>query len=72
MVKAARETLSWDVPIVVSGINCSDIFVPLATPQNAEGVVSFTFGRQASEPQYPGVQKYMKIWDKFQNGVSGP
>ncbi len=72
MVKAARETLSWDVPFVVTGILCSDIFIALAGAQNAEGIASFTFGRQVYEPQIPGVQKYMKIWDKFQNGVSGP
>ena len=72
MVKAARETLSWDVPIVVSGILCSDIFIMLAGADNAEGVVSFTFGRQASEPEIPGVQKYEKIWDKFHYGVTGP
>jgi len=71
MVKAARDTLSWDVPIVVSGILCSDIFISLAGAENAEGLVSFTFGRQVYEPQIPGVQKYQKIWARFQNGVSG-
>jgi len=71
LTKVARETLNWQVPIVVSGINCSDIFVLLATAKDAEGVVSYTFGRQASEPQDPGVQKYEQIWNKFQNGASG-
>jgi ABC-type branched-subunit amino acid transport system substrate-binding protein len=71
LTKAARETLNWNVPIVVSGINCSDIFIILASAKDAEGVVSYTFGRQASEPQIPGVQKYEKIWDKFANGVAG-
>ena len=71
LTKVARETLNWQVPIVVSGINCSDIFVLLATAKDAEGVVSYTFGRQASEPNDPGVQKYEQIWDKFQNGASG-
>ncbi|MGA2285864.1 MAG: ABC transporter substrate-binding protein [Dehalococcoidia bacterium] len=71
LTKVARETLNWQVPIVVSGINCSNIFVLLATAKDAEGVVSFTFGRQASEPDQLGVQKYAKIWDKFQNGASG-
>jgi branched-chain amino acid transport system substrate-binding protein len=72
LVKAARETMNWDVPIVVSGINCSDIFIMLAGAAAAEGVESFTFGRQAYEPEIPGVQKYEKIWDKFQNGTTGP
>jgi len=68
MVKSARETLNWDVPILVSGINCSDIFILLATAKDAEGVISFTFGHQAYETQLPGVQKYQKIWDKFGSG----
>jgi branched-chain amino acid transport system substrate-binding protein len=68
MVKTARETLSWDVPILVSGINCSDIFIALATPQDSEGIISFTFGHQAYETEMPGVQKYEKIWAKYGNG----
>ncbi len=69
--KTARETLNWNVPIIVSGINCSDIYVLLAGEKDAEGVVSFVFGRQAYEPDDPGVQKYEKIWDKFHNTVTG-
>jgi branched-chain amino acid transport system substrate-binding protein len=68
MVKAARETLAWDVPIIVSGINCSDIFIMLAGPQNAEGVLSMTFGIQAYAKDDPGVQKYEKIWAKYGTG----
>jgi len=68
MVKTARETLAWDVPILVSGINCSDIFISLATAKDAEGVISFTFGRQAYQTDDPGVQKYEKIWAKYGNG----
>ncbi len=71
MVTTARQTLSWDVPIVVSAINCSDIFVALAGVQNAEGVISSTFGQQAYNTDQPGVQKYEKVWAKFQNGASG-
>ncbi len=70
MVKSARETLNWNVPILVSGINCSDIFILLAGAKDAEGVISFTFGHQAYETQLPGVQKYEKIWAKFGNGGS--
>ena len=70
LVKAARETLDWDVPIIVSGINCSDIFVLLAGAEAAEGVESFTFGHQAYETELPGTQKYEKIWAK--TGTGGP
>jgi branched-chain amino acid transport system substrate-binding protein len=70
MVKTARETLNWDVPILVSGINCSEIFIALATPKDSEGVISFTFGHQAYETELPGTQKYEKIWAKYGNGGS--
>jgi ABC-type branched-subunit amino acid transport system substrate-binding protein len=68
MVKAARETLSWDVPIIVSGINCSDIFILLASAKDAEGIISVVFGPMVSQTDDPAVQKYSKIWDKFGNG----
>ncbi len=68
MVKAARETLNWDVPILVSGINCSDIFILLAGAKDAEGIVSVVFGPMVSQTDNPAVQKYTKIWDKFGNG----
>jgi branched-chain amino acid transport system substrate-binding protein len=70
LVTTARDTLSWQVPIVVSNINCSDIFLALAG-KNSEGIISDTFGYQAYNTERPGVQKYEKIWEKFQNGASG-
>jgi ABC-type branched-subunit amino acid transport system substrate-binding protein len=70
LVKATREVLNWDVPIIVSGINQSDIFVALAGPQNAEGVVSCVIGHQAYETELPGIQKYERIWAK--TGTGGP
>jgi branched-chain amino acid transport system substrate-binding protein len=70
LVKAIRELLNWDVPIIVSGINQSDIFVALAGPQNAEGIVSCVIGHQAYETELPGIQKYEKIWAK--TGTGGP
>lgn len=68
LVKAARETLSWDVPIITTGINCSDIFILLAGAQNAEGIVSVVFGNQVYNSDDPGVQKYQKIWAKKGTG----
>ena len=68
LVKTARELLNWDVPIVVTGVNCSDIFIALAGAENAEGVVSVVFGQQAYETELPGVQKYEKIWEKYGTG----
>jgi branched-chain amino acid transport system substrate-binding protein len=70
LVKAVRELLNWDVPIIVSGVNQSDIFVALAGPQNAESIVSCVMGHQAYETELPGIQKYEKIWAK--TGTGGP
>jgi ABC-type branched-subunit amino acid transport system substrate-binding protein len=68
MVKTARETLDWDVPIVMTGIDCTDLFIMLAGAQNAEGIISYTFGVQAYATDDPGVQKYEKIWAKYGTG----
>jgi branched-chain amino acid transport system substrate-binding protein len=68
LVKTARETMNWDVPIIVSGVNCSDIFISLAGAQAAEGVVSVIFGKGIDDHDNPGVQKYTKIWEKYGNG----
>jgi branched-chain amino acid transport system substrate-binding protein len=70
LVKTARELLNWDVPIIVTGVDCSDIFIALAGAENAEGVVSVVFGHQAYETELQGVQKYEKIWEKFGSGES--
>jgi branched-chain amino acid transport system substrate-binding protein len=72
LVQTARQTLSWDVPIIVSAIDVSDIFIALCGAQNAEGIVSDTFGEQVYNTEDVGIQKFEKIWDKFQNGASGP
>ena len=71
LANTARVTLNWDVPIIVSNINCSEIFIMLATPENSEGIISSTFGKQVYDTDVPGVQKYRKIWDKFRNGAPG-
>jgi ABC-type branched-subunit amino acid transport system substrate-binding protein len=68
LVKAARETLNWDVPIITTGINCSDIFIALSGPENAEGIVSVVFGHQAYDTELPGVQKYVQIMENYGGG----
>jgi branched-chain amino acid transport system substrate-binding protein len=69
LVKVAREVLNWDVPIVVTGVVITDIFIQLAGAQNAEGVVSVVFGRQIYETDDPGVQRHLQIMKDFGNGV---
>jgi ABC-type branched-subunit amino acid transport system substrate-binding protein len=69
LVKVAREVLNWDVPVLVSGVSVSDIFISLAGAQNAEGVVSVVFARQIYDAQDPGVQQHIQIMQQFGQGV---
>jgi len=69
LVKVAREVLNWDVPIVVTGVVVTDIFIQLAGVQNAEGVVSVVFGKQIYQTDDPGVQRNYQIMKDFGQGV---
>lgn len=69
-VKNAREVLNWDVPIVVSSVVQSDIFVQLAGPQNAEGIISAVFGHQIYETDNPGVKRHYEIMQKYAPDVA--
>ena len=68
LVKAARETMNWNVPIVVTGVVVTDIFIQLAGVQNAEGVVSVVFGKQIYQTDDPGVQRVIQIYKDFGPG----
>ena len=69
LVKTAREVLNWDVPIVVTGVVISDLFIQLAGPQNADGVVSVLFGRQVYYTDDPAIQFHYKVMEEFGQGV---
>ena len=69
LVKTAREVLAWDVPILVSGVDCSDIFIWLAGAENSEGVISVVFGHQVYETDIPGVQTHIEIIKKYAPNV---
>lgn len=55
MTKTARQTLSWDVPMLVNEANALDITAQLAGYDNMEGVVSTTVGIQAWQTDVPAV-----------------
>jgi ABC-type branched-subunit amino acid transport system substrate-binding protein len=65
LVQTARGVISWDAPILVSGVDCSDIFIDLAGAENAEGVVSVVFGHQVYETDVPGVKQHHEIMAKY-------
>ena len=68
-LKAARETLNWDLPFVISGVGAVEITIHLAGASNAEGVVSATRGHMISETDDPGVQRHIELMKQFAPGV---
>jgi branched-chain amino acid transport system substrate-binding protein len=56
--KSARETLNWDVPILIAGVNAVEIVGALAGYDNIEGAISVMFAYQAFETDNPGIAKY--------------
>jgi ABC-type branched-subunit amino acid transport system substrate-binding protein len=69
LVKQAREVLAWDVPMLVSGVDASDIFILLAGAENAEGIISVVFAHQIYETDLPGVQKHIEIINTYAPSV---
>ena len=70
LVKTARETLNWDVPIIVTGVNATELFIELAGAGNAEGIVSVVFGHQVYETDHPGVQRFRENMAKYSPEVT--
>jgi branched-chain amino acid transport system substrate-binding protein len=69
LTQTARSVIGWDAPILVSGVDCSDIFIALAGTENAEGVVSVVFGHQVYETDVPGIQQHLEIMAKYGQGA---
>lgn len=69
VAKVAREVLNWDAPIIVTGVDATDIFVDLAGAKNAEGVVSVVFGKTAYQTGDPGVARHIEIMKQYGGGV---
>jgi branched-chain amino acid transport system substrate-binding protein len=57
LIKTARTTLTWDVPIVICEADAAEITATLAGFENIPGVVSTTVGIQAWQTDYPAVQQ---------------
>ncbi len=68
LVKVSREVLNWDVPVLVSGINASEIFMALAGKENVEGVISLVFGHQLFEKDNPAIKEFFAAMAKYEPG----
>jgi branched-chain amino acid transport system substrate-binding protein len=70
MIKGAHETLSWDVPIVITGLDAVEIIAQLAGMKNIEGTVSVVFAHQAYEKDDPGIARHHEMMAKYGPGVT--
>ncbi|MGD0116309.1 MAG: ABC transporter substrate-binding protein [Dehalococcoidia bacterium] len=64
-IKYARETLGWDVPFVITGVDAVEIVGQLAGYDNIEGTVTVVYGHQAFESDWPGIKEYTDILAKY-------
>jgi branched-chain amino acid transport system substrate-binding protein len=69
LIKTARETLSWDVPVLLTGVDAVEIEGALAGYSNIEGTVSVVFGHQAYQTEVPGIAKHIEIMAKYAAGT---
>jgi len=67
-IKNAHETLSWKVPIVITGVDAVEIVGALAGYDNIEGAVSVVYAHQAFEKDVPGIAQHWDIMAKYGAG----
>jgi branched-chain amino acid transport system substrate-binding protein len=67
-IKNAHETLDWQVPIVITGVDAVEIVGALAGYDNIEGTVSVVYAHQAFEKDLPGVAQHWDIMAKYGAG----
>jgi ABC-type branched-subunit amino acid transport system substrate-binding protein len=67
-IKNAHETLNWQVPIVLTGVDAFEIMGALAGPDNIEGTISVVYGHQAYQKDIPGIAQHWDIMAKYGAG----
>jgi len=67
-IKNAHETLGWDVPVVITGVDAVEVVGALAGYDNIEGAVSVVYAHQAYEKDNPGVAQHYEIMAKYGAG----
>jgi branched-chain amino acid transport system substrate-binding protein len=70
VIKGAHETLGWDVPVVITGVDAVEVVAQLAGLNNIDGTVSVVYGHQAFEKDVPGIAKHWDIMAKYAPGVT--
>jgi ABC-type branched-subunit amino acid transport system substrate-binding protein len=69
-IKGAHETLGWNVPFVITGVDAVEIVGALAGGKNIEGTISVVFGHQALEKDLPGIKGHWDMMAKYAPGVT--
>ncbi len=68
LVSVARQTLDWDVPIVVSGVVADQLTLALmnnAVPGTAEGVTTALYLKPLETEGDEGIAKHKEIYEKY-------
>jgi branched-chain amino acid transport system substrate-binding protein len=61
LFKASRETLTWDVPIMLNSVSAMDVVALLGGYDNVEGSISTIFGHQSWETDIPFIAELKQI-----------
>jgi branched-chain amino acid transport system substrate-binding protein len=69
LMHTARETLSWDVPFVITGVDAVEIQGALSGYKNIEGTISVVYGHQAYEADWPGIAAFRANLEKYGGGA---
>jgi ABC-type branched-subunit amino acid transport system substrate-binding protein len=67
-IKNAHETLGWDVPVVITGVDAAEVVGALAGYDNIEGAISVVYAHQAYQKDVPGIAQHWEIMAKYGAG----
>ncbi|MGD0765370.1 MAG: ABC transporter substrate-binding protein [Dehalococcoidia bacterium] len=70
LFKTTRETLRWNVPVVLTGVDAAEVTATLAGYDNIEGAVTVVFGHQAFETEVPGVARHHEIMAQYAPSIT--
>ncbi len=66
-IKVARDTLNWDVPFFMTGVNAAEIMGALAGYSEIQGAITVSFGPQSWETEkYPPIQEFQNNMRKYE------
>ncbi len=69
MIKTVRETLSWDVPIIMNEGSGAPAIAPLVGANNLVGIVSSTIANTSSYIDLPFSKEMEPIFNQYEPGA---